>query len=202
MQTQLPAILRLAALGAHHEGLATAAAKLKLALGAREMHTATAGQREPKLALRTIDAVQLQMLVHALRLCVRIVGRLPIRELFARDVLVLFLPRFAARGARHRTAIRADQPALSRTCKEPGRTLNAPFEVRILHQGAIAQLPLEQIVHGFVQNGFQQQIQVSKVFEHIVLGHEVGVLHLRQFAERTRAVVDAALGDLLVCGFV
>lgn len=92
VQSHPAAGLGQAALGAHHKRLAAAEAELVLALGAREVHTAAARQREAVFAFRTVDAVNLQVLGDAFRLRIRIVGRLPRGELVARDALVLGLP--------------------------------------------------------------------------------------------------------------
>lgn len=94
MQAKFAAIIGFAALGAHHKRFAAAVAKLVLALGAREMHTAAAWQRIAEFAFRTIDAVHLQMLADTFRLRFGIVGGFPFGELIARDALVLFLPLF------------------------------------------------------------------------------------------------------------
>lgn len=45
--------------GAHHKRFSTTIAKLKLALGTREVHASTTGQRVTELALWTINTVQL-----------------------------------------------------------------------------------------------------------------------------------------------
>lgn len=215
VQSQITAGLGNATLGSHMERFAAAVAELVFALRAREVYAAATRQREAEFAFRTIDAVHLQMLVDALRLRLGIVGRLPVGELIARDSFVLGLPlecisyhidckmiemfrtnRFVALRTRHRTAVRTDEPLLARPCNESGRTLDTPLEIRILFQGAIAKLLLEQIVHSVVQNRSQQHVQLAKVVEHIVLAHDVVFVHLGQLAVRTRAVVEAALGDL------
>lgn len=92
VQAQLGAVRRHVALGAHHERLVAPEAELKLALGARKVHTATPRQRVLEVAVRTADAVGLQVAGHTECLQLRIVGLLPLGELVAGEALVLGFP--------------------------------------------------------------------------------------------------------------
>jgi hypothetical protein len=64
-----------------------------------------------------------------------------------------------------------------------------------LHQSAIAQFPLEELVHGRVQNPFQQNVQITEIVGHFVFGN-LAAGQFRLFAERTRTVHDGPVGHL------
>lgn len=73
------------------------------------------------------------------------------------------------------------------------RYLNAPFKIRILHQGPVAELPLEELVNRRVQQGFQLNVQVAEVLEHLVLAC---ILQIRLLAIWAYGVRDVPIADL------
>lgn len=97
METELGAVGRHFTFGAHEEVFVASVAELVFALGTCEVHAAAPSQVVPEFAFRTINAIQFQMLRHTLSLNVRIVGFLPLGELFARQLLVLLFPLFRCR---------------------------------------------------------------------------------------------------------
>lgn len=71
--------------------------------------------------------------------------------------------------------------------------LNTPLEVRVLHERAVAQLALEELVHCGLKQTLEQDVKVAEVLERLI---RVCRVQVGQLAERTDAVDDVALGDL------
>lgn len=92
VQTQFSAEGTHITASSHQERLTAAIAKLELALGARKMHAATAGQRVLEVALGAADAVLRQVSAQSFGLRFRVVGFFPLDETLTRDPFVLLLP--------------------------------------------------------------------------------------------------------------
>jgi len=135
------------------------------------------------------------MLLDTLGLQLRIVFALPFQISFAAAALVLALPGLSALGTGNGSTVRTNQSLLLGSSEEPGRALDAPLEVGILQQRAIAQLALEQLVHIVVQDALQEDVQVGEVFEVLILMLSL-VAQLGQFAKRATAIVYTAIGYL------
>lgn len=103
--------------------------------------------------------------------------------------------RFATLRTCNRSTIRANQSLLSWPSKETRRTLDAPFEIRILQQCSIAQFSLKQFMRRFVENVFQENIQIGEVFKGIVFGDVVRI-QFGQFTKWARTVSNTAIGNL------
>lgn len=81
--------------------------------------------------------------------------------------------------------------------------LNAPLEVRILHQSPVSELPLEKLVDRRIEQSLQLYIQIAKIFENLVF---VRVLEIRFFAKRTNGIRNVPVanldGEVILCAFV
>ena len=73
--------------------------------------------------------------------------------------------------------------------------MDAPLEVRILHQSSISELPLEELVNFFVQDVLEEDVQVGEVFQGVVV-RDGWVVQFGELAEGTDAVGYRSIGDL------
>ena len=92
-----------------------------------------------------------------------VVGILPSGEILAAETLVLGLPGDKTLGARHGPAVRTHQLLVFRVGNEPALALVAPLEIGVFHEGPVPQLPLEEVVGLWVQDGFEHGVKAGEV---------------------------------------